>query len=178
MFSFNKTFFQAAGLLAGALVFSAGSACKQPPSPPYHDEDVGTSVGIGYASFYWKSEDDFKRISEYFTDEENPGSNVTVRSDPACRDGLYMILNLEAGAAVPAGSVAELRYFHPKKSGIRICRWTLPEFNAAPHRELRLGLTGADWEKNLSGKRPSAWQLTLVAPDGKLLLRRDSYLWR
>lgn len=165
-------------MIAGVVVFLASAACKQPPSPPYHEEDAGTSLGIRYASFYWKTEDDFKRISEYFTDKENPGANVTVRSDTESRDGLYMILNLESGVVVPAGSVAELRYFHPRKSGIQHCRWTLPEFNAAPNRELRLGLTGDDWGENLSKKRPPAWQLTVSAPDGTLLLRRDSYLWR
>lgn len=154
------------------------SACKQLPSPPYHGEDIGTSVPINYASFYWKDEEDFKRISEYFTDEENPGSNITVRSNPESRSGLYMILNLESGNVIPAGSVAELRYFHPKKSGIQTCRWTLPEFRAASGRELRLGLTGGDWERSLSRKRPSAWQISATAPDGTLLFRRDSYLWK
>lgn len=174
----NKTFFSVVGILAGTFVFPALTACKQPPSPSYFGEDAGTSVGINYASFYWKTEDDFKRISEYFTDDENAGSNVIVRSDAGIRDGLYMVLNLDAGSIVPAGSVAELRYSHPKKSGEQICRWTLPEFKAAPHRELRLGLTGKDWDVGLSRKRPSAWRLTIVAPDGALLVRRDSYLWK
>lgn len=155
----------------------ACTACVLPPSPPYHGEDAGTSVGIHYASFYWKKEDDFKRISEFFTDNENTGSNVVVRSDEGKRDGLYLMLNLEHGKTVPAGSVAELHYFHPKKSGVQVCTWTLPEFNPAPHRELRLGLTGNNWDKSLSGKRPSAWKLTITAPDGTLLVRRTSYLW-
>lgn len=153
------------------------TACTQPPTPPYHGEDAGTTAGIHYASFYWKTEEDFKRISEYFTDEENTGANTVVRSNPESRDGLYMILNLESDVVIPAGSIAELRYFHPKKTGLQTCRWSLPEFNAAIHRELRLGLTGNDWSKSLSRKRPSAWQIRATAPDGTLLFCRNSYLW-
>ena len=178
MSSLNKTFLRTAGMLAGAFVFALNPACKQPPTPAYHGEDAGNAIGIRYASFYMKTEDDFKRISEYFTNEENTGSHAVVRSRPEARDGLYMIVSLESGAVVPAGSVAELRYYHPKKSGLQACRWELPEFNAAAHRELRLGLTGEDWDSSLSRKRPSAWQLNVFAPDGQLLFRRNSYLWK
>lgn len=178
MSSLNKTFLRAAGVLTGAFVFVLTPACKQPPTPAYHGEYAGNAIGIGYASFYMKTEDDFKRISEYFTDEENTGSHTVVRSHPESREGLYMIVSLESGAVVPAGSVAELRYYHPKKGGLQTCRWTLPEFTAAPHRELRLGLTGEDWDASLSRKRPSAWQLNVYNPSGELLFRRDSYLWK
>ncbi len=178
MSSLNKTFLRAAGVLAGVLVFVLNPACKQPPTPAYHGEDAGNTIGICYASFYLKREDDFKRISEYFTDAENTGGHAVVRSRPESRDGLYMIVSLENGAKVPAGSVAELRYFHPKKGGLQTCRWTLPEFSAAPHRELRLGLTGEDWDASLYRKRPSAWQLSVSGPDGQLLFRRNSYLWK
>lgn len=175
--SLNKTFFRAAAALAGIAFVLTIAACKQAPTPPYHGEDAGTSAGVEYASFYWKEEADFKRISEYFTDKENTGSNVVVRTDNEVRSGLYLVLNLDSGSVIPEGSVAELRYFHPKKSGKQIVRWTLPEFNAAWHRELQLGLTGNDWGSALSKKRPSAWQITIVAPDKTLLVRRNSYLW-
>ncbi|MGN1347243.1 MAG: hypothetical protein ACI4V1_10700 [Eubacteriales bacterium] len=151
------------------------SACRRPPSPPYRAE--GSAFGVEYATFYWKTEKDFKRISEFFTDEENTGSNVVVRSDPEKRDGLYLIVNLEFGSVVPEGSVAELRYLHPERAGVQTQLWTLPEFRAAPQRELRLGLTGKTWSKNLSGKRPSAWKLTVVSPDGETLVLRRSFLW-
>lgn len=176
MKSFIRNIFCFAGTAAVSALFLGLSACKQPPSPPYRAD--GTAVGIEYASFYWKKEDDFKRISEFFTDEENKGSHVVVRSNPETRDGLYLIVNLEPLATIPSGSIAELRYFHPKKPEEQICRWELPEFNALPHRELRLGLTGKDWEASISKKRPSAWKLTIFTPDGKTqLVRRESYLW-
>lgn len=170
----NLSYFSGTATLAALLL--GLSACKQPPSPPYRAD--GTAIGVEYASFYWKKETDFKRISEFFTDEENTGSHVIVRTNPETRDGLYLIVNLEPLTTVPAESVAELRYFHPKNPEEQIRRWKLPEFNALPHRELRLGLTGKDWDASISKKRPSAWKLTIFAPDGKTqLVRRESYLW-
>lgn len=173
MSAFIHPFLRVAGALFASALFVGLPACKQPPSPPYRAE--GTEIGIVYASFYWKTENDFKRISEYFTDEENPGNNVTCRSIPEAREGLYLILNLEPGTTIPTGSVAELRYFHPEQAEMQTRRWELPEFNALPHRELRLGLTGTDW--TLSKKRPSAWRLAILSPDGRRLVERESYLW-
>ncbi|MGN0834779.1 MAG: hypothetical protein ACI4QA_02995 [Candidatus Spyradosoma sp.] len=175
MFLSAKNILRAAGALALGAAFANLSACRQPPSPPYRAE--GSAFGVEYATFYWKTEKDFKRISEFFTDEENTGSDVVVRSDPETRTGLYLIVNLECGSLVPAGSVAELRYFHPVRTGEQIQRWTLPEFLAAPHRELRLGLTGTAWDKSLSRKKPSAWKLTVVSPSGETLVLRRSFLW-
>lgn len=176
MKSFIRNIFRFAGTVAVSALFLGLSACKQPPSPPYRAD--GSAIEIEYASFYWKKEDDFKRISEFFTGEENRGSHVIVRSNPEERAGLYLIVNLEPFTTIPAGSIAELRYFHPEKPEEQISRWELPEFNALPHRELRLGLTGKDWAASISRKRPSAWKLTIFAPDGKTqLVRRESYLW-
>lgn len=174
MFLSSKNIFRAAGALALGAVFMNLAACRQPPTPPYRAE--GSAFGVEYASFCKKTEKDFKRISEFFTDEENTGSDVVVRSDPSKRDGLYLVVNLECGAVVPAGSIAELRYMHPKRAGEQTQRWTLPEFRAAPQRELRLGLTGTDWE-SLAGKKPSAWKLTVVSPAGETLVLRNSFLW-
>ncbi len=175
MFPSFKNILRAAGALVLAAALVGLAACSSPPTPPYRA--AGSAYGIEYASFYWKTEKDFKRISEFFTDEEDTGSNVVVRSDPAVRNGLYLIVNLECGAHVPAGSVAELRYLHPERSGEQTQRWTLPEFRAAPQRELRLGLTGKTWEKQFSGKRPAAWKLSVVSPDGETLVLRRSFLW-
>lgn len=175
MFPSFKNILRAAGAFALGVALVNLAACRQPPTPPYRAE--GSAFGVEYASFHWKTEQDFKRISEFFTDEESTGSDVVVRSDPSVRDGLYLIVNLESSTVVPEGSVAELAYLHPERAGVRTQRWTLPEFRAAPQRELRLGLTGKTWGKHLSRKRPAAWKLSVVSPDGETLVLRRSFLW-
>ena len=159
-------------LFAAAAFFAS---CRVPPSPPSVAD--GSTVPIEYAVFSWKDEKDFKRISEYFTDEENTGANCVVRSDPAVRDGLYLILGIRPFDSIPAGSKAELRYFRPDKLGAQTQTFELPEFSAAPVGEIRLGLTGAAWPKTLKRERPTAWELSVFAPDGALLVRRRSFLW-
>ena len=86
-------------LFAAAAFFAS---CRVPPSPPSVAD--GSTVPIEYAVFSWKDEKDFKRISEYFTDEENTGANCVVRSDPAVRAGLYLILGIRPFTGIPAGS--------------------------------------------------------------------------
>ncbi len=145
-------------------------ACKTPPSPP--DRAPGTKIALNYAILEKKSADDFKRLSEYVTDKENTGGNVVVRSDPSFRDGIYLILNIDIGAKVPAGSVAKLRYYRPDDHGEFVQEWELPEFVGMPTREILLGLTNREPPKNLT-----AWHLEVVSPDGERLIERSSFLW-
>lgn len=175
--SIRKSALKSAGTLlalAAGTLFSA--SCRVPPTPSQRED--GASEAIEYAFFTWKKEDDFKRISEYFTDEESTGSNRVVRSDPETRDGLYLVVALRLFGEIPEGSVATLRYFRPDKPGEQTQTFTLPAFMGTPARELRLGLTGEAWPKSLERERPTAWKLTVVSPSGELMLCRRSFLWR
>lgn len=171
MSRFSKIF---SALCVVAATFSLAN-CKTPPSPA--PTENGSSVGIEYATFEWKTKNDFKRITEYFSNEENVGGNCVVRSDPDVREGLYFIVGVEAGTTLPRGSTATLHYFRPDKTGCQTQTFTLPEWTSSIAGELRLGLTGDAWA---AGKRarPNAWQFSVHAPDGKLLLFRESFLWK
>lgn len=158
--------------LAGTAIFSA---CQVPPTPPARED--GAALPLSYAVFEWKNENDFRRIPEFFTDEEFTGFSRVVRSDPKKREGIYLILGLDFADEIPAGSKATLRYFRPDKTGEQTQIFELPDFAGTPAGELRLGLTGDAWPKNLRRKRPSAWKLTVHAPDGTLLVSRRSFLW-
>lgn len=165
-----------AGTLAAVAAALSAASCRVPPSPP--PTANGSTVPISYAVFSWKDEKNFKRISEFFTDEEFTGATCVVRTDPSVRDGLYFILGIECGEKIPAGSVAVLRYFRPDKLGEQKAEFSLPEFTGTPIGEIRLGLTGEAWPKSLRGERPTAWEISVRAPDGQLLVFRQSFLWK
>lgn len=174
MFS-RKNIFRAAMsvlLFATSLFFAS---CKVPPSPP--PTANGSVIPISYAIFSWKDVNDFKRISEYFTDRENTGFNCVLRTDPETREGLYLVLGIEVSEKIPDDSTATLRYFRPDKVGEQTATFRLPEFESSVPGEILFGLTGNAWPKELKKRRPSAWQLSVHAPDGTLLLYRQSYLW-
>ncbi len=159
-------------------IFAAFSAlifgCKLPPSPP--ERAAGTTIGVNYAFFAEKKSKDFTRLSEYFSGEENFGGNAVCRSNPEIRDGTYLILGLEFGAEIPAGSVAELRYFSSETRGEIQQKWELPAFKARPDKEIFLGLTGEDFGKNFR-KKITAWRVEIRSPSGEKLLARESFLW-
>jgi len=164
--------------LASALVVPALflASCKTPPSPPVTEN--GSAIAIDYATFLWKTKSDFTRASEYFTDRENQGRNCVVRTDPNVREGLYLVVSIESGETIPDGSTATLEYFRPNKTGAQKAVFALPEWTGSLAGELRIGLTGDAWAKEKSKERPTAWRLSVVDPNGKLLLYRESFLWQ
>ncbi len=155
-------------LLAVAAIFC--SSCKAPPTPPRRAP--GTPIALNSIIIQEKKEKDFKRLSEYFTYEENTGGNAIARSDPANRDGIYFILNIEIAATIPSGSVATLRYFCPHKTGELVQTWTLPEFFGTPTSEIMLGLTTKPVPEGIL-----AWHIEIVSPEGEKLIERSSFLW-
>jgi len=163
-----------AAVLAVSALFLA--SCKTPPSPP--PTENGSAIAIDYATFLWKTKNDFTRVAEYFTDRENQGRNCVVRTDTTVREGLYLVVGIESGETIPAGSKATLEYFRPDKTGVQKAVFTLPEWTGSLAGELRIGLTGDAWAKEKSKEHPTAWRLAVVDPDGKLLLYRESFLWQ
>ncbi|MBQ7331889.1 MAG: hypothetical protein IJW39_01410 [Opitutales bacterium] len=171
----TKIFTTLAVLVLSAVCWLFLTSCQVPPSPP--PTANGSTVPISYAVFAWKDSQDFKRISEYFTDRENSGCSCVLRTDPEIREGLYFVLGLEVGEKISAGSKATLRYFRPDKVGEQTAEFVLPEFTSTVSGEILLGLTGNAWPAAKKKARPSAWQISVTAPDGKLLVYRQSYLW-
>lgn len=163
-------------------VAAAGTAlsvasCRQPPSPPAVAH--GSLMPVEYAFFEWKAANEFQRIPEYFTYEELSIFDCVLRSDPRERTGLYLIVGLENARKIPADSYANLLYLRPDKHGIQRQTFVFPKrWQSTAVGELRLGLTGDAWPSSIQRSRPTAWRLTVRAPDGTLLVYRESFLWQ
>lgn len=121
----------------------------------------------------WREADSFKRISEYFTGEENPGRETIRRSQPEERAGYYFLARVRnRGAALPAAKLV-LSIIKPDSPLTKV--YTFPVALESGEHLYHLGLTGADWP----GKkvRPVAWKLEVIATDGTLLAAHKSFLW-
>ena len=117
----------------------------------------------------------FKRISEYFTGRENPGSRLLCRSRPASRAGLYLILSLsERSRNLPEGATFLLEVIRPDSPEPKTFRIPVPA-ERPRGKEAYVGLTGEDWPDPEA--RPVAWRLRLLDSAGATLFDRKSFLW-
>ncbi|MFO8028083.1 MAG: hypothetical protein R6U56_10500 [Opitutales bacterium] len=120
-------------------------------------------------------EENFVRISEYWSGAENKGRRVILRSDPEVRDGFYFTLVLdEKVRELPRGTVITGEFHTPVSAKRQTHDFALP--NKLPKtREVFVGLTGADWPE--PGGVPAAWRFTIKDANGEVLARKQSYLW-
>jgi hypothetical protein len=99
----------------------------------------------------------FKRISEYFTGDENTSKRTVFRTQDGVRDGFYFSFRIEVekGGLVPAGTVA-LLVFTP---GTYEPTEYVFDLEAQSRRwiEVIIGLTGTDWKDPEA--KPVAWRL-------------------
>ena len=121
----------------------------------------------------WRPADYFQRISEYFTDVENPGDAIVVRSRPSSRSGYYFLARVKHPRVALRGAAFVLQVITPSDPEAKT--FTFPADCPPGSHLFDLGLTGADW----SGRavHPVAWKLALVAKDGTVLAARQSFLW-
>jgi len=115
----------------------------------------------------------FKRISEYFTGEENSGRYIIFRSDPERRTGHYVALRLEDKGDFDRLATVRVRYFEPGS----LVEQTVEIPNNAEGRSgvLLVGLTGPRWEDD--DARPLAWRIELLAANGAIIDAAESFLW-
>jgi len=120
----------------------------------------------------WRTAESFDRISEYFTDEENPGRHPILRTQPAARAGYYFLIRAKAAAAHPDAKFV-LQIITPASPDPTT--HTFPAALTPGQTVCELGLTGTDWPDRK--QHPVAWRLALVAADGTELAKRESFLW-
>lgn len=135
-------------------------------------------AGVSVKSAYSREmgAEDFERISEFFTGQENTSGRLILRSQPDSRDGIYFILLLDTPAAsLPAGSVFKGEVIRSDRSLPLAFEWKVPA-QAKSGKEVLLGLTGADW--NSEAINATAWRITLVDANGNSLAEFKSYLWQ
>ena len=117
----------------------------------------------------------FKRISEYFTGDENTSKRTVFRTQEGVRDGFYFSFRVEVekGALVPAGTVALLIFppgtYEPTEYVFDL------ETQTRRWIEVIIGLTGTDWEDPEAN--PVAWRLEYRTPTGEVTGFKNSFLW-
>jgi len=149
---------------------AAGPAALTSPRP-----DI---VTLRYVTWKVEPKKDFQRISEYFDGTEDTGGDTYVRTHPDDRRGLYFILALEWSTKLPHGAVAAAELVSSESSEPKKHLFFIPPVAKPAHlREIRLGITGADWPDNKKAT-PVAWKITLRDPRTlEVLATAQSYLW-
>ncbi|MEZ5275486.1 MAG: hypothetical protein R3F07_03790 [Opitutaceae bacterium] len=123
----------------------------------------------------FRTEDSFKRISEYFTGVENSGNRLVLRTRADDRDGLYFAFRIRTtvGQPLPAGTLVVF-YFPP--GGFEPVERRFPlETQSRKSMEVLVGLTGADWSD--PDVLPAAWKLEYLDANGQSLGSELSFLW-
>jgi len=118
----------------------------------------------------------FKRISEYFTGDENTSKRTVFRTQDGERDGFYFSFRVEVekGGLVPAGTVALLVFapgtYEPTEYVFNL------EAQTRRWIEVIIGLTGTDWKDPEA--KPVAWRLEFRDATGQPIGAEESFLWR
>jgi hypothetical protein len=121
----------------------------------------------------WRDAASFQRVSEYLDGREHTGGIVMLRSQPGERAGYYWLVRLKnRGASLP-GTKFVLQVITPAAPEPKTFTFSADIPAGSPLYQL--GLTGADWPGTKA--RPVAWHLQLLAPDGRTLLAKESFLW-
>ena len=121
----------------------------------------------------WREAKSFERISEYFTGQENPGSQVICRTHAETRAGFYFLARVNHTGATAVAAKIVLSVIKPDSP--KTVAYTFPVTLPSGETVFNLGLTGADWP----GLKihPVAWKIEVVASDGRVLGAHQSYLW-
>jgi len=163
-------------VLAAGLALLA--ACSSPPkSATSAPAGIGTDgVAIAHVDQRYMEDVEFRRISEYFTGDENKTGRVIERTDPKQRAGRYFIVSLEFHwhTTLPAGTQADLDYIRQDNAEPQHQHYVFST-DTGTWNEILLGLTGAAWPDK--DESIIAWKITLKDAAGKVLADCQSFLW-
>lgn len=154
----------------------AAPAAQQPVQS---DSPEGAALGLTLSHPKWEYKDAafFKRISEYFTGNENTGYRLVLRTDPRHRGGLYFqVLLSHPVGQLPEGAYIQVRFIEPDTL-YRITQYfILPQkADNADKTQLWIGFTGEEIPKDKTA--PVAWQMRIVDLEGNELAETHSFLW-
>jgi len=121
----------------------------------------------------WRTEESFRRISEYFDGKENTGSQIVLRTHADTRAGYYFLIRVSNTGAALSGAKFVLHLIAPDSAEPKL--FSFPADVPAGAAVFQLGLTGADWPG--PKVHPVAWKLELTADDGRVLVTQKSFLW-
>lgn len=136
----------------------------------------GLHAGIKEVVTEYRTEQDFKRIREYFTGDEFTGRRLVVRSQADERAGCYFVLTMqEPVRKLPTDAKVRIAVVLSGDEQPAVYDLPLPEERPAG-REIFAGLTGTDWADPEA--RPMAWRVALIDSAGNETSHRNSYLWK
>ncbi len=130
---------------------------------------------ISYCLTRYISDAETRTIWEVLTGEELNYGQLTLRSQPDKRSGMYFFVMFGyAPDEIGLACKIELSVLSTDNPKTRTFTFTIPETHSVI-RELRLGLTGSDWPNKKAGV--NAWKICVKSPSGKLLSEAQSWLW-
>lgn len=130
---------------------------------------------LSYCFSRYLTDSETRTIAEVFTGEEVTMGHLIMRTQPNKRAGMYFFLMFGYEPdAIALGCTFELSVDNNKQPKPQTYTFTVPE-TYPTLREVKLGITGKDWPS--PDARVNAWKLVLKAPDGKILLEEQSWLW-
>ena len=124
----------------------------------------------------YREDASFKRISEYFTGEENTGRRIVLRTQDSDRNGFYFSFRIEAtGEATMSEGTIALLVFAP---GTYEPTEYIFGLGVQTRRGIKvlIGLTGTDWADPKA--KPVAWRLEFRNATGQPIGFEESFLWR
>lgn len=117
----------------------------------------------------------FQRVSEFFTGDENSGSAAILRSQESERNGLYFHLQLsEKLGDSAAKSTFVLEVINSEALKPAEYTFTAEGSSLAKKKRIVLGLTGADWPD--PELKAMAWRVRLLSGDTEIASWK-SFLW-
>lgn len=119
-----------------------------------------------------RSEDSFKRLSEYLTGEPSEGRYSVFRSAPERREGFYVSLFEEDRSML--NQVATVR-IHFVRAGTQEVETREMPAGSIKKKRLLVGLTEEEWSDEEA--RPVAWKIELLDERGQTLDEVRSFLW-
>jgi hypothetical protein len=163
-------------MIAIATLLSATSAQADEAKP----QEAAPSVTAKFSQVYYRyiPEQNFQRISEFFSGEEDSGVRKILRSNAESRGGFYYILRVKpTWNKLPAGSILRVEYV--PAGGLKAVSYDfqLGEQLKDWSGEVFFGLTGEQWKSTSKWDQPIAWKLLLLGPDGTVLASTQSMLW-
>lgn len=121
----------------------------------------------------YHDDDSFKSFYEYRTGRELTYKWIVLRSHPDDRGGLYFLIRVNNPGESAVGTSFVVRVITPDAIVTRVFNF----FTDVPKGShlFEIGLTGSDWP----GPRvlPVAWEVELQDADGRVLVRKTSFLW-
>lgn len=136
----------------------------------YKDEPI-----ISYVRPRYLTDPQTRTIAEVFTGDELTYGQLTLRTNPNKRAGMYFFVMFDYGPDdIALASQIELSVDSSDSAHPRTFKFLIPETSSVM-RELRLGVTGSDW-KNPDAK-VNAWKIVVKSPSGKILTQKQSWLW-